>query len=351
MADNNDFILSDEIKRYANYLTYEIKSQKCRIEVRQEYIDHLEDAVYHYSLKGMAPREAFRKACEDLGDTSRIQTLLGAVHNKDKLPSWVKWIIISVVVIALLSTPLYIQNTSFIAWYNLIVFTFIPIIAICVFLYYAIIFWRAVFIRVSALRRMKAYAKRNGHKLTVNANPYISLFKKTSEPEIIYETEKQRYIMSLWATVKRKKTLHLTDFGFYSYSQNVGYWLICGSFGGTSIVSPIGISLVGGLPSDTKWWYWIHSEITDTPPEGVRFMPKIEFEAHKNPNKENIFVLLLNPIPFKINYVEKGVLHQGGDDKKFGDVMLWSPSGFMSYMDGRMMYEKNKFNSDFFKNL
>ena len=41
----------------------------------------------------------------------------------------------------------------------------------------------------------------------------------------------------------------------------------------------------------------------------------------------------------------------GGDDTKFGDVMLWSPSGFMSYMDGRMMYEKNKFNSDFFKNL
>ena len=166
MVDNNEFILSDEIKRYANYLTYEIKSKKCRIEVRQEYIDHLEDAVYHYSLKGMAPREAFRKACEDLGDTSHIQTLLGAVHNKDKLPSWVKWVIIGIVIIALLSTPLYIQNTNFVAWYNLIVFTFIPIIAICVFLYYAINFGRAVFIRASALRRMKAYAKRNGHKLT-----------------------------------------------------------------------------------------------------------------------------------------------------------------------------------------
>ena len=90
MAENNDFILSEEIKRYANYLTLEIKSKKIRLEVRQEYIDHLEDAVYHYSLTGMSPTEAFRKAVEELGETSKIQTLLGAVHNKDKLPRFVK---------------------------------------------------------------------------------------------------------------------------------------------------------------------------------------------------------------------------------------------------------------------
>ncbi len=37
--------------------------------------------------------------------------------------------------------------------------------------------------------KMKTYANNNGHKLTILANPYISLFKKTGDPEIIYETE------------------------------------------------------------------------------------------------------------------------------------------------------------------
>ena len=78
-------------------------------------------------------------------------------------------------------------------------------------------------------------------------------------------------------------------------------------------------------------------------------MPKIEFEKHNSPDKENIYVLLLNPIPFGIDFVEKGVLHKGGDDSKFGDVMIWSPSGFMSYMTGRTMYEKKNFKSEFFK--
>ena len=349
MAENNDFILSEEIKRYANYLTLEIKSKKLRLEVRQEYIDHLEDAVYHYSLTGMSPTEAFRKAVEELGETSKIQTLLGAVHNKDKLPRFVKWVVLGVIVLSLLSSPLFIQSESFYAWYSLIVFTFIPIGVLCFSLYSAYNFLRAFFLRFSALRRMKTYAKNNGHKLTVTSNPYLSLFKKTNTPEIIYETDTQRYIMSVWATVRRKKTLHLTDFGFYSYSQNIGYWLVCGSFGGNSIVSPIGVSLWGGLPKDTKWWYWTHTEIVEAPAEGVRFMPKIEFEKHNSPDKENIYVLLLNPIPFGIDFVEKGVLHKGGDDSKFGDVMIWSPSGFMSYMTGRIMYEKKNFKSEFFK--
>jgi hypothetical protein len=50
----------------------------------------------------------------------------------------------------------------------------------------------------------------------------------------------------------------------------------------------------------------------------------------------------------KIDYVEKGVLHKGGDDAKLDGVFMWSVSGFMSYMDGRILYEKKKFKSKFF---
>ncbi|MBQ8407742.1 MAG: hypothetical protein IJY39_02625 [Clostridia bacterium] len=344
---DNDFILSDEIKRFANHLTYEIHSPKRRREVRQEYMEHLEDAIYTYTLKGMTPTQAFRQACEDMGDTTKIQEMLAAVHNKDKLPRWVKLLAATIIIIQFLAAPIVIVNSYFLAWYRLILHL-TAIALVCVGLYHFINFIRAVHIRATALKQLKQYATRNGHKLTVNNNPYLSLFKKTSTPEIIYETPTQRYIISIWATIRRKRTLHLTDFGFYSYSQNIGYWILCGGFGFNSVVNPIGVSLWGGLPKDTKWWYWVHSDIVEAPTDGMRFMPQIQYENYTDAQKENIYVLMLNPIPFKIDFVERGVLHKSGDDCKFGDVRIWSASGFMSYMDGRIMYEKKKFKSAIF---
>lgn len=343
---DTDFILSEEIKRFANHLTYEIHSPKLRREIRQEYIEHLEDAIYSHTLKGIPAEQAFRMTCEEMGNTAKIQELLAAVHNKDKLPRWVKLMLGAILISVFVLSPIIIRNNIFLAWYILIVEISI-LVLMCFGIYLAVTFFRAICIRAKALKELKAYAKINGHKLTVNANPYFSLFTKTSEPELIYDTPTQRYIMSIWATVKRKQTLHLTDFGLYSYSKNFGYWLICGNFRG--VISPGRVSLWGGLPKDTKWWHWYHTNVIETPADGMRFTPQINYEKYEDPQKKNIYVLLLNPIPFKIDYVERGVLHKGGDDCKFGDVRIWSASGFMSYMDGRILYERKKFKSSIFE--
>lgn len=341
MADN-DFILKDEIFRFAHHLACDINSPKRRKEVEQEYAEHLEDAIYYHTLRGMTEEQAFRLACEEMGNTAHIQTLLATVHNKDKMPRRFKIPIIFALILSLLSTYFISDNMYFRTWYFFIA-EVIAIIAICIGAYYLWLFVRATAIRIQSVKKLKKYARRNGHKLIVK-NPYLSLFKKTSDPEIIYETETQRYIMSLWSTVKRKQTLHLTDFGFYSYSNNIGYFLIVRIHGNIGAA----LNLQARLPKDVRWWHWYHHEIIEDKPDDVRFMPRIEFEAHAHPDKENIFALLLNPIPLKIDYVEKGVLHKGGDDAKFDGVVMWSVSGFMSYMDGRMLYEKKKFKSKFF---
>ena len=152
-SSNDHFILSDEIKRFANHLTYEINSPKKRREVREEYIEHIEDAIYHYTLKGMTTVEAFRKACEDIGDTQKIQTLLASVHNKDKIPSWVKYLFIAVISILCLSSPLFIINESFLAWYALFL-EIALIILICVGIYNLGIFLRAIWIRKQAIKKL-----------------------------------------------------------------------------------------------------------------------------------------------------------------------------------------------------
>ena len=344
--DNNhhqDFILNDAIDAFANHLTNEIKSSKKRQEVHREYAEHLEDAVYEYMLKGMTPQEAFRKACDDIGNTQTTATMLASVHNRGKLPRWVKYLCFAIIGCAFMFSPLFIKSEIFIAWH-------IFILELCIILlfyfgiYHLWLLIRAFAIRHQAIQSLRKYAQRNGHKLDIS-RPYASLFRKTDEPEIIYETETQRYIMSLWATVRRKKTLHLTDFGFYSYSNNIGYFLVCGFFGNVGA----SLNLWDRLPKDSKWWYWNHHEIVEEKPHDVSLMPCIEYESHSHPSKENVYVLLLNPIPFKVDFVENGVLRSGGDDVKFGDVMMWSVSGFMSYMDGRIMYEKKKFKSTIFR--
>ena len=75
------FELGREIEKYAESLTSDIFSPKKRAEIKREYAEHIEDAVYRYKLCGMEEKEAFKKACADMGDISKTRFLLAEVHN------------------------------------------------------------------------------------------------------------------------------------------------------------------------------------------------------------------------------------------------------------------------------
>ena len=75
------FDLKSEIEKLANSLTADIFSPKKRAEIKREYIEHIEDAVYRYKISGMEEKEAFKKASEDIGDASKTRFLLSGVHN------------------------------------------------------------------------------------------------------------------------------------------------------------------------------------------------------------------------------------------------------------------------------
>ncbi len=87
-----DFDLSREIDRYAARICQDIRSGRKRRAVKQEYVEHLEDASDRYMMKGMSEEQALRAACEDLGDLSEMQTLLAVAHNGDGLLRWFKWV-------------------------------------------------------------------------------------------------------------------------------------------------------------------------------------------------------------------------------------------------------------------
>jgi len=75
------FNLQTEIEKYVSKITMDIMSPRKKTQIKREYADHLEDSIYRYKLLGFDEQEAFRKACEDIGEVSKIRFLLAEVHN------------------------------------------------------------------------------------------------------------------------------------------------------------------------------------------------------------------------------------------------------------------------------
>lgn len=332
MTDKDDFNLREAIDRYASHLAHDITSRRRRAAVKQEYAEHLEDAVYAYTLQGMEEKEAYHRACEDLGDASKVQTMLAVVHNKDRLPRRIKYPLYAALSLLAVTSYFWISNESFRDWYVLLLQ--LGVLTLCgIGVYYLVLFFRAVGIRRAAIRKLLAYAKQNGHTLRI-AHPYRSLVRRTTRPELIYEAEDKRYIISLFATIRKKKTLHLTDNGLYSYSAKIGYGLLIGGiqYYRTAMPGLFRPKNIAPMPN-------AHSHVVDLP-EGVHLMPDVRYEEHYSPDKQNVHVLMLNPIPFDVDYLRDGHIEKVRDDALLGDVRLWSASGFLSYIDGERIKKR-----------
>lgn len=332
MTDKHDFNLREAIDRYASHLAHDIKSRRRREAVKQEYAEHLEDAIYAYTIEGMEEKEAYHRACEDLGDASKVQTMLAVVHNKDRLPRYVRYPLLTVLALFVATLYFFIPNESFRSWY--ILFLQLGVLVGSVLgVYYFALFVRAFRIRRTAVQKLSAYAEQNGHTLHIT-HPYRSLIRCAANPEVIYETADKRYIISLFASIRKKKTLHLTDNGFYSYSSKVGYGLLIGSMG------YFGVSMAGMFrPKNVAPMPYMHSFVIDLP-EGIHIMPNIRYEDHHSPDKQNVHVLMLNPIPLDVDYLQNGQLQKVRDDALLGDVRLWSASGFLSYIEGERIQKR-----------
>ncbi len=328
MTDRDDFNLKQEIDRYASHLANDITSRRRRVAVKQEYAEHLEDAVYAYTLQGLDETEAYHRACEDLGDASKVQTMLAVVHNKDRLPRRIKYPLFATLALLVATSYFFIPNESFRSWYILILQLSIP-----VWIYYLILFFRAFKIRRSAIQKLRAYSEENGHKIQI-FHPYRSLLRRTARPEVIYETADHRYIISLFATVRLKKTLHLSEHGFYNYSAKKGYGML---FVGRPHLNPGYHDLF--RPKNIGPRRLHHTHLYDVP-YGMHAMPNVCYEDYHSPDKQNIHAIMLNPIPFDVDYLRDGHIVKVRDDALLGDVRLWSASGFLSYIEGERIKKR-----------
>ncbi|MBE6595749.1 MAG: hypothetical protein E7644_08125 [Ruminococcaceae bacterium] len=311
---NDSFDLRAEIDRYTSRISREIRSSRRRKEVKREYTEHIEDAVYHHMMRGMTEEKAFTAALEELGDISKIQIMLAAVHNPNRPPLWLMLPLLAVGALGIGGVYFLIEDYTLRAWY-LLLLQLAALICVLFVVVKLLSLALAFHTRYRSFQKLKRYAKRNQLYFQKNANIYLSLFRRTTRPELIIETSRTRYIISLWATVQKRRVLHLSSSGIYHYSKIIGFTFF--------------------HPRGARWNVGIPDQVQDRVgvPGQMHLMPDIRFEDFASAEKENIFVLLLNPVPMNVDYVENGTLRKVSDGDRLGEMYLWATSGFLSYID------------------
>jgi hypothetical protein len=328
--------LQSEIRRYSAHIAYEIRSKQKRDAVKREYAEHLEDAVYDRMIRlGLDEREAFKEACAELGNVAKMQELLALTHNKDPLPTGVTFMLWLLGAVLVGSSYFWIENESFRAWF--IVLLQLSIFALgIVFLLRGRLYVRALFIRWRAYRQLKRYADSNGMHFFRRANSYRSIFTRTTEPEWVLETENERYIMSLFATVRRRRTLRITDAEFFEYEKNFGFSLA--SFSHTFQYMNFATSKNGVA---TQNFFFAQSGLS-TLSQGKHLFPFIDWERAEHSTKKNVRVLLLNPIPFNLYLVEKGHARESGSNDDLGGLRMWSATSLIEHLETERLLGKNE---------
>ena len=313
--EHSGFELQEEIKRYTLRISREISSKKKRKEVAREYSEHIEDAVYSRLMRGEDEKQAFAAACDELGDSTKIQEMLAVVHNKDRLPVYIKYAAIALVAVSLFSSYYFIEDRTYRSWLSFAV-TLTAITASVYLVCLAFRYVRAFLIRRKSIRRLKVYAKDNGLRFLVNSNIYKSVFKKTDTPELIIESEKTRYIVSLWASIGSTTMLRLLDCGLYMYSKRSGFVFYTGHRRYYSYLArPKGFEMFPLLLASLE-----------NIPRGMSLFPKISWQAYESSEKKNINILLLNPVPLSVDAVKNGMLCKMNDGSDFLNMKIYDES-------------------------
>ena len=326
-----EFDLNGALDRLAARVCREIKSKHRRERAIKEFRAHLEDAIEDIMRQGNPPEVAYAELEESLGDTDKLSTLMASVHNTHHIPVILPWLAGVAVLGGLIYLYLTTENYSLQSWIG-VGLQLLAIAAAVVLVLFAAKWTRAIGKRASALRRLQKYVDANGGTLIRRGNCYKSLFVRTAYPELTVDLGDRRYILSLWATVKRRRTLHLQDNGIYSYDKHFGYMLVTPGIAPWSRVS---FFRPKGMENDPLF-KWYHYEMMKLP-EGAHLMPEVDYGSCYAPDKVNIPVFLLNPIPLDVEICENSHIHKvvEGDTlpDSLGSAKLYSMSSFLADLE------------------
>ncbi len=335
----NTFNFHEDRDRYVKRITSKIKNKRLQKEVYSELCDHIDDSVYNHSLKGMTEEAAFKETIKELGDETKLEVLL-ASSNKKHVSLFQKTCICAFFAICITLSYFYVDNSSYRSYLLLCINLFLIFVA----LYLSVKLFNVIrlfYIRNKSFIKLKKYCSTNNYKLIKISNRFSSLFKPSHNISWIVEAENKRYVIYLFPTTKSRKTLRILDSGLYSFSDNVGYVNLM-----TQINKHLPPSGTMFLPKKSKYLPLWHSDMIEIMKD-FHLFPEVDFESHEKTDKENVRVIMLNPAPYKVVGIERGVERELKDDSVFMGTMIWSMTGFISHIKGERIVADRK-NRTFF---
>lgn len=336
MTSFDGYEYRDEILRYTHRIVADIRQKKKREAVREEYAAHIEDAMTARMLAGMGEKEAFSAVCEEMGNVTLLSEMLSATHNRDPLPSFVKWLLWGTGIGGIIASYILIENRVYRSWVALLFqLTLLGFGIYGIYLLYRV--RHCLRARKATLKKLCAFAKENGLQITVQKRGLRGVFAPSEHADVTIDTPTHRYVLSLWGTFLGKRHLHLMDIGLYMHSAVVGY---ANLFTRVNLLFHNGYFMA--LPKGMAYFSLFHTNLVDVP-KGMHLLPKVAWEKAEHPERKNVRVLLLSPVPFKTSALVSGRENEMLDGDLFEGAHVYSTVGFLSYLNGERIATNGTF--------
>ena len=199
-------------------------------------------------------------------------------------------------------------------------FLLIIFVAITILIYrYA----RAIIRRIAFLSKLTLFCKMKNIKIQKIRSAILSIFKNTKTPELIIENNSKRYVIKFFTpSIVKNVNMNFISPNYYFLTSIKGYILIARNAGAlirSSFFKPKNI--------ETTFLKLTHTEIIEKM-KGIKHLPTIDFLRYDVDNKKTENILIINPIPLNIKYINANCFELLLSGDKYDNYRVYSANEF-----------------------
>ena len=212
------------------------------------------------------------------------------------------------------------------AWGIFLLQFFILIVGI-ILLIFIFRYVRAIIKRCRFVTSTSVFCKMSNIDYKKTAWQYASIFKNTNKADLIIDTKEKRYVVKYFTpSIVKNINLHFITPNRYYITNVKGFVLItrnAGSLLRASFFKPKNIEATFLSLTHTEMYEHI---------KGEKRLPTIDFDVYKCDDKETENILIINPVPLNIKYINKNKFDQlfGGDT--YSNFKVYSTEEFLLYV-------------------
>ncbi|MBQ7761768.1 MAG: hypothetical protein IJ400_06910 [Clostridia bacterium] len=204
----------------------------------------------------------------------------------------------------------------------------ICLVAIVVFLIIAFRYLRAIYKRSKFLARLIPLDVREGVVVKKITSQYGSIFCNTKKVDIIVETKEKRYVIKYFtpSVIKNINLFFITP-NRYFITNVKGYTLLLRNVGFIIFARMFKPKRI-----EETFLRMTHNEIYEVV-KGEKHLPTIDFDSYSTKDKITENVLMVNPIPLNIKYINKNRFEPLLSGDEYESFKIFSTDGFLKQLD------------------